>query len=64
MLFWIVTVITSPFLLVGAGFTVFGSDLGDHVFGIILLTLFAPGLFALFRWAWPRGAGSRWSRLR
>lgn len=61
-LFWIVTVVTSPFLLVGAGFTLAGSDVGDHVFGIVLLTLFAPGLYALFRWAWPRANGA--SRMR
>ena len=64
VLFWIVTLITSPFLLMGAAFTLGGSDVGDHVFGIVLLTLFAPGLFALFRWAWPTARGSRWSRPR
>jgi Domain of unknown function (DUF1707) len=63
VLFWIVTVITSPFLLMGLGLTLAGSDVGDRVFGIILLVLFAPGLFALNRWAWPRTTGSRWSRL-
>ena len=29
-------------------------DVGDHVFGLVLLVLLLPGLFGLWRWAWPR----------
>lgn len=64
VLFWIVTVVTSPFLLMGFGLLMAGSDGGDRVFGLVLLMLFAPGLFALNRWAWPRGDPTRWPRLR
>ena len=64
VVFWIVMVLTSPFLLMGAAFALAGSDLGDHVFGIILLTIFAPGLLALHRWAWPQDRSGRWSRMR
>ena len=38
----------------GAGLLLFGSDGGDRVFGIVVLTLFLPGLIALYRWAHPR----------
>jgi len=64
LLFWVVTVVTSPFLLMGFGLLLAGSDLGDRVFGTILLVLFAPGLLALNRWAWPRTTASRWSLAR
>lgn len=64
VLFWVVTVMTSPFLLMGFGLLMAGSDVGDRVFGIILFTLFAPGLYALFRWAWPQGRAGRWPHLR
>ena len=64
VLFWMVTVITSPFLLMGLGLLVVGQDFGDRVFGIVFLVLFAPGLFALNRWAWPKTDGTRWPRLR
>lgn len=64
VLFWVVTVMTSPFLLLAAGFLLGGSDLGDRVFGVVLLVLFAPGLFALNRWAWPRSDGRGWSPRR
>jgi len=63
LLFWIVTVVTSPFLLMGTGLLLAGSDAGDRIGGIVLLVLFAPGLFALHRWAWPRSDGTRWPRL-
>lgn len=63
-LFWVVTVITSPFLMMGLGLFLAGDSIGTHVFGLVLLTLFAPGLFALQRWAWPRADGTRWPRVR
>ena len=59
VLFWLVTVVTSPFLLIGAGLLLAGADGGDRIFGIVLLTLFAPGLYALQRWAWPPRGGRR-----
>lgn len=55
IIFWVVGVFTSPFVFVGAMFLIFGSDLGDHVFGTVLLVIFLPGLMALYRWAHPRG---------
>lgn len=54
VLFWLVAVPTMPLLLVGVLFVLGGSDLGDRVFGIILLLVLGPGLLALGRSAWPR----------
>jgi hypothetical protein len=54
LLFWVVGLFTSPFVFVGAMFLTFGSDLGDHVFGLVMLVIFLPGLIALYRWAHPR----------
>ena len=54
LLFWIVGLVTSPFVLVGTMFLLFGDDTGDRVFGIVLLIVFLPGLIALYRWAHPR----------
>lgn len=64
LLFWAVTVMTSPFLMLGLGLTLGGSDGGDRIFGIILLGLFAPGLYALHRRAWPATAERGWHHLR
>lgn len=52
--FWVVALLSSPFLLVGSMFTSFGEDAGDRVFGVVCLVLLLPGLLALRRWAWPR----------
>lgn len=54
VIFWGMTVLTSPFLLLSGGLLAFGSDLDDRVIGIVLLVLFLPGLLALRRWAHPR----------
>ena len=54
LVFWVVGLLTAPFVLLGSGLLLFGSDGGDRVFGIVLLTLFLPGLIALYRWAHPR----------
>jgi hypothetical protein len=54
LVFWVVGLFTSPFILMGSGMLLFGSDGGDRVFGIVVLTLFLPGLIALYRWAHPR----------
>jgi len=32
----------------------FGSDVGHHVGGLVLLVVLLPGLLALLRWATPR----------
>lgn len=53
-LFWVVALLTSPFVLMGTLLFAFGSDAGDHVGGLIFLVVLLPGLFALNRWAWPR----------
>jgi hypothetical protein len=52
--FWIVGLVTSPFVFVGAMLLLFGSGFGSKIFGIVMLTLFLPGLIALYRWAHPR----------
>ena len=52
--FCVVAFLSSPFVMLGALFAAFGDDLGDHVFGLVLLVLLLPGLFGLWRWAWPR----------
>jgi hypothetical protein len=54
VLFGIVAFVTSPFILVGLLALLAGSDGGDRIFGLVLLTVLLPGLFGLFRWAWPR----------
>lgn len=52
--FWVVAVLSSPFALLGTLLTAFG-DTGDEVsIGLVLLVLTLPGLFGLWRWAWPR----------
>jgi hypothetical protein len=54
VVFWVMSVLLSPFLLMGALLFAFGSDAGDHLAGLTFLVLLLPGLFALWRWAWPR----------
>lgn len=54
VVFCVVAFFSSPFVLLGALFSAFGDDPGDHVFGLVLLVLVLPGLFGLWRWAWPR----------
>ena len=54
LVFWVVGLLTSPLLLVGAMALLFGSDLGDRVFGVVMLVLFLPAPIALYRWAHPR----------
>lgn len=51
--FWLATVLLSPFVLFGGLFVLFGNDLGDHVFGLVLLALTGSPLFAVWRW-WRR----------
>ena len=52
--FWVVAVLTSPFVLISTLLFAFGTDAGDHLGGLMFLVLLLPGLFALRRWAWPR----------
>ena len=54
LLFWVVGLVTAPFVLAGSMFVLLGSDLDDRVFGTVLLVIFLPGLIALYRWAHPR----------
>lgn len=53
--FWVVGLFTSPFVFIGTMALLFGSDLGDKVFGIVVLTIFLPGLIC----ALPLGAPAR-----
>lgn len=55
LVFWVVGLFTSPFVFIGGAALLFGSDLGDRIFGIVTLVIFLPGLIALYRWAHPRG---------
>lgn len=52
--FWVVALLSSPFVFLGSMALAFGVDAGDRVGGIFFLVLLLPGLFALRRWAWPR----------
>ncbi|HET6627318.1 MAG TPA: DUF1707 domain-containing protein [Nocardioidaceae bacterium] len=54
VVFWVATVLLSPFLLFGTLFALFGNDLDDHVAGLVFLALTVPPLFALWRWSRPR----------
>jgi hypothetical protein len=54
VVFWVATVVLSPFLLFGSLFVLFGSDAGDRFAGTVFLTLTAPPLLALWRWWRPR----------
>ena len=54
VVFWVATVLCSPFVLLGTLLFAFGSDVGDHVGGFIFLAALLPALFLLQRWAWPR----------
>jgi DNA-binding MarR family transcriptional regulator len=54
VVFWLATVLLSPFLLFGSLFVLFGDDAGDRVVGLVFLALTAPPLFGLWWWARPR----------
>ena len=54
VLFWVVGLLSSPLLFIGGFALLFGSDLGDRIFGLVVLVLFLPGPVALYRWAHPR----------
>jgi hypothetical protein len=54
LVFWVVGLFTAPFILGGGAMVLFGDELSTTIFGLVLLTLFLPGLIALYRWAHPR----------
>ena len=54
VVFWLATVLMSPFVLSGALFLLFGHDLGDHVFGLVLLAVTGTPLYSVWRWWRPR----------
>ena len=49
----VMTLFSAPFWMFGLIFLLAGSDAGDRIFGIVMLTLFSPGLLLVWRWAWP-----------
>lgn len=53
--FWVSAFLCSPFVLLGALLLAFGAGADDRFGGVVFLVLLLPGLFALWRWAWPRG---------
>ena len=54
LVFWVVGLFTAPFILGGGAMVLFADELSTLVFGLVMLTLFLPGLVALYRWAHPR----------
>ena len=54
VVFWVVGLFTAPFILGGGAMVLFGGELGTTIFGLVMLTLFLPGLIALYRWAHPK----------
>ena len=54
LVFWVVGLFTAPFILGGGAMLLFGDGPSEWIFGIVVLTLFLPGLIALYRWAHPR----------
>jgi DNA-binding IclR family transcriptional regulator len=54
VVFWVATVVLSPFMLFGSLFVLFGSDAGDRVAGLVFLAMTAPPLLGLWRWSRPR----------
>ena len=54
LVFWVVGLFTAPFILGGGAMVLFADEASTLIFGLIMLTLFLPGLVALYRWAHPR----------
>jgi hypothetical protein len=54
VVFWVATVLLSPLVLVSGLFALFGSDLGDHIAGLVFLAIAAMPLYGLWRWSRPR----------
>lgn len=55
VLFWVASMLFSPFVLLGSLLLAFGTDAGDRLGGVAFLAVLLPPLFGLWRWAWPRG---------
>lgn len=51
VVFWLATVLLAPFVLLSTLFVLFGSDLGDHVFGLVFLALTGVPLYSVWRWS-------------
>ena len=43
-----------PFVLLGSMFTLAGDEASTRIAGLVLLAVFLPGLWALWRYAWPK----------
>jgi len=54
LVFWVVGLFTAPFILGGGAMVLFADEVSTFIFGLVMLTLFLPGLVALYRWAHPR----------
>lgn len=54
LVFWLVGLLTAPFIFAGGAMALFADEASTLIFGLVLLTLFLPGLIALYRWAHPR----------
>ncbi len=54
VLFWVVGLFTAPFILGGSALVLFGDGPGSWIGGLVVLTLFLPGLVALYRWGHPK----------
>ncbi len=54
VLFWLVGLVSAPFILVGGGMVLLADEASTLIFGIVVLLLFLPGLIALYRWGHPR----------
>ena len=54
VLFWVVGLFTAPFILGGGAMVLFADEPSTLIFGIVMLTLFLPGLVAIYRWGHPK----------
>lgn len=55
VVFWVATVLFSPFVLVSGLFAAFGNDIESHFIGLVFLAIAAAPLYGLWRWSRPRG---------
>lgn len=47
------TLLASPFLLIGLIALLAGDGLGEWIFGLVFLGVSVPGVLLVWRWAWP-----------
>jgi uncharacterized membrane protein len=64
LVFWVVAFFMSPFLLMGFGLTMGGDGFGSRIFGIVLLGVLVPVLYALRRRTYGKDRDTRWSTPR